>query len=311
MRIAIIDLGTNTFNLLIGEIDENKNFRKLFSNRIAVKLGENGINSGIINPIPFQRGVEAMVKINYDINAYSCKVIKAFATSAVRSAENGIDFIAKIKNETGIEVEVISGDREAELIYLGNKAAVKLNKSFSLIMDIGGGSTEFIIANENKIFWKKSFLLGAARLLDKFNPSDPIQLEEVQKIQNYWDVELFELNKALKNWAVLELIGSSGAFDSIVEMLEYRYGKMDLKSNKTEFTVDVSDFLTLNKELLKSTVKQRLAMKGLLPMRVDMIVISSLFIEYIITKYSITHFRVSGYSLKEGVIAELIKGRTI
>lgn len=307
MRIAIIDLGTNTFNLLIGEMSDQNNFRKLYSNRIAVKLGEKSINSNFIEKVPFQRGIEALVKMNYDIQSHQVDKVFAFATSAIRGAVNGNEFVYEVKKETGIEVEVISGDREADLIYLGNRAAVKMNKSLSLIMDIGGGSTEFIIANENKIYWKKSFLLGAARLLEKFNPSNPIQKSEIDKIFGYWDVELFELNKALKQFPVLELIGSSGAFDSIVEMLSFRNPSGFPDTRATEFSVDIADFFKLNEELKESTIEKRNQMKGLLPMRVDMIVISSLFIEYVLKRYSLTHFRVSSYSLKEGALMEIIK----
>ncbi|MCC6837593.1 MAG: phosphatase, partial [Bacteroidia bacterium] len=168
MRIAIIDLGTNTFNILIVDVDGNQNIKQLFQTKIPVKLGEGGINQGFIAPIPFQRGMDALIQYQLIIEEYGVDNTFAFATSAIRSARNGTDFVNIAKEKTGIEVQVISGDKEAELIYYGVRSAVNMTNDTSLIIDIGGGSTEFIIANKDQIFWKQSFLLGAARLLEIF-----------------------------------------------------------------------------------------------------------------------------------------------
>src|ERR1035437_880171 len=172
MKIAIIDLGTNTFNIFIAEILPDKTFQKLYKSKISVKLGEGGINKNHIEEKPFTRGIRALKKHKRTIERLGAEKILAFATAAIRGATNGKDFILAAKKMTGIDVHIISGEREAELIYYGVRSAVKMNHMPSLIMDIGGGSTEFIIANKNEIFWKQSFLLGVARLIEKFKPSD-------------------------------------------------------------------------------------------------------------------------------------------
>jgi len=162
MKIAVIDLGTNTFHLLVIELDKDKSWRKLLHKRITVKLGQKGINKNIIAPAPFKRGLKAFESFSEDIRKFKPKKIYAFGTAALRSASNGKDFLKILKQQFGINVTVISGKQEANLIYLGVKQAVKLGDKKSLIMDIGGGSVEFIIADARKAYWKGSYKLGAA-----------------------------------------------------------------------------------------------------------------------------------------------------
>jgi len=302
MKIAVIDLGTNTFNLLIVEKDNNGGYNRISSNRVPVKLGEGTINKGFISEIPFKRGITALKEYSKIIKEQKIEKVVALATSAIRTAKNGLDFIEKAKTEAGIQVEVIDGNKEAELIYFGNRKAVKMNYDLSLIMDIGGGSTEFIIANKNEILWKQSFLLGAARLLELIKPSDPITETECKNLFNYFDEQLIPLHEACKRHKPLELIGSSGAFDSIVDMMAGEYGSETLTDKKTEYSIDLTNYFPLAKKVIGSTYNQRLKTKGLIEMRVDMIVISCLFVEYVLTRLNLTKLRVSTYSLKEGVI---------
>src|SRR5262245_52307476 len=125
MRIAVIDLGTNTFNLLIADIGA-KGHGKVVSDRIPVKLGEGTINSGYISPGPFQRGINALSHYKELIDLHKVDIVRAFATSAIRSASNGAEFVQLAKERFGFSVEVIDGDREAELIYRGVALAVDL-----------------------------------------------------------------------------------------------------------------------------------------------------------------------------------------
>lgn len=152
-RIAVIDCGTNTFNLLIVERLRGNAYTKLFQTRLAVKLGEISINKGYIEDAALKRGVEAIGVYKEYCRQYEVSHILAFATSAIRDAKNGNDFVAEVLDRFAITIQVIEGDREAELIYFGNKEAVALTNEPSLIMDIGGGSNEFIIANKEQVFW--------------------------------------------------------------------------------------------------------------------------------------------------------------
>lgn len=302
MKIAVIDLGTNTFNLLIVELDNSAGYKKLTSNRIPVKLGEGTINKGYISDAPFERGIEALKVYAQTIKEYSVDKVVALATSAIRTAKNGLDFVKKAKEEAGIEVLVIDGDNEAELIYLGNRKAVQMNERLSLIMDIGGGSTEFIIANKDSVLWKQSFMLGAARLLELIKPSDPITPDEIRRLYTYFDEQLKPLFEACELHKPFELIGSSGAFDSIVDMMSGEYKTESLSEQKTEYGIDLMKYFPLSETIINSTYSQRLQTKGLIEMRVDMIVISCLFVNYILKSFQLKEMRASTYSLKEGVI---------
>ncbi|MDP1800981.1 MAG: phosphatase [Bacteroidota bacterium] len=306
MRLAVIDCGTNTFNLLIVEFDSQKKYSKVFNSRIPVKLGQGSINKGFIGDEPFKRGVDAMKILNNEISKYNVSKILAFATSAIRDADNGKQFIGEVKRQTNIDVEIINGDREAELIYLGNKAAVDLKDTVSLIMDIGGGSNEFILANNKDLLWKQSFPIGAARMLEKFSPSDPITIKEIADIKEHMKVQLAPLMEAAKEFMPMELIGSSGAFDSIVEIIHGELNGEPIAENKTCYDINMNDYLHVSKLIKNSTLDERKNIKGLVAMRFDMIVISCLMIDVIIKAFNIPKMRVSTYSLKEGALIDHI-----
>jgi exopolyphosphatase/guanosine-5'-triphosphate,3'-diphosphate pyrophosphatase len=306
MRLAVIDCGTNTFNLMIVDLHGHSRYSKIYNTRIPVKLGEGAINKGFIAGQPFQRGLNAIGEFKILIHDYAVEKTLAYATSAIRDASNGREFVEKIKLNFDIDTLVIDGEKEAELIYKGVKEAVHLNESISLIMDIGGGSTELIIADQDKIYWKGSFNIGAARLLAKFKPSDPINNSEIQTIEQFLFSNLEPFFEALKLFPVTELIGSSGAFDSIVEMIQGELNGEPFLQSKTEYHVDLNAYVEISKLVHQSTLKQREEIKGLVPMRFDMIVISCLMIDFILKTCGIKKMRVSTYSLKEGALKDFI-----
>jgi exopolyphosphatase/guanosine-5'-triphosphate,3'-diphosphate pyrophosphatase len=307
MRFAVIDLGTNTFNLLIGELSPNKKkFTKLFNTKIPVKLGEKSINLGYIADIPFQRGINALLKFKEFIIHYNVQNVFAFATSAIRSANNGDEFVKEAFDKTQITITIIDGNEEAELIYYGNKMAVKMTDDISLIMDIGGGSTEFILASNNTVFWKQSFLLGASRIFEKFNFSNPITRAEEIIFYDYLLIELKPLFEAIKIYYPVELIGSSGAFDSVVDMISEQFNVTQINDLQTEYDINLIQYRAISELIKKSTIEQRQKLKGLIEMRVDMIVISILLIDFVLNEIKINKLRVSTYSLKEGVISKKI-----
>ena len=302
MIFAIIDLGTNTFNLLIAERLPNSTFKKIFNTKIAVKLGQGTINKGYISDVPFQRGINALKQYQQYLLDYNVEHTYAFATSAIRSASNGKEFVTQAKKIAGISITIIDGNEEADLIYHGNKMAVNMNDQVSLIMDIGGGSTEFILANNTEIFWKKSFLLGAARLLEKFNPSDPITTIEIDYFNNYLKQELRPLFNAALTFKPHELIGSSGAFDSVVDMIAGEFDSEEINDIQTEYQINLSHYSYISQKIIGSTLKERYHVNGLIDMRVDMMVISMLLIDFILHELHLSKMRVSTFSLKEGVI---------
>lgn len=305
MRLAIIDLGTNTFTLILVEIKDS-DYSVIYRNKIAVKLGEDGISEGIIGKNAFQRGLDAIEQHKKDINAYNIDKTIAFATSAIRSTSNGTDFVNQVNQKFNVTIKIIDGDKEAELIYHGVKQAFDLGDHNSLIMDIGGGSTEFIIANNKKIIWKKSFQLGVSRLKENFKPQDPIIQSDINNLNTHFEKELVSLIDAINIHQPITLVGSSGSFDSLATMIGHKFLNKDVLFENTEFTFEMDNLNWAHQYLIDSDYQKRKNTVGISKMRAKMIVIASVFIQFIIEKSKIEKVRLSTYSLKEGVILSQI-----
>lgn len=305
-RIAILDFGTNTFNLLITEVGSGNKLHVLHTSKEAVKLGEGGITRKIITPDAFERGLKAVENHLVRVNEFGVKKIYAFATSAIREASNGKDFIQKVQEQFDIYILIIPGEREAEMIYRGVRLSCEMDENPALILDIGGGSNEFIIANRKQIFWKHSFNLGMARLLETFHPSSPISLAETEKIRTYLLHELQELFDAAAIYKPSYMIGASGSFETLFALLHHRYPGRYIKNSSSSREILYDDFLEIHEVLMKSTIEERRIMQGMEPVRVEMIVLASLFIEISLKNCGIIKIIQSDYALKEGVIAEIL-----
>ncbi len=301
MNTAVIDLGTNTFNLLIGRVEHGEIIAEHRS-KLSVKIGEGGFAEKKINEPAFQRGLEAISKHLQTIKKYEVTSIKAFATSAVRDASNGQVFVDEIHRQFGVKVSIISGDREAELICAGVRASAPFGDAPLLIMDIGGGSTEFIITEGNTIRWKESYPLGVSRILELLAPEDPISRGDLHRLHELLDTSLGNLMKALEQFPSQHLVGSSGSFDTLSELiLQGLYNKASgIKGNRYDFRL--KDYEDIHQVLLKSTLKERLSMPGMLEMRAEMMVVSSAIIDYIIRTCAINQMTLSTFALKEGVL---------
>lgn len=305
-RIAIIDLGTNTFNLLVVESAENKKAKIIFKKKLPVKLGSGGFEDKIITPEAFQRGLDALKIHKSSIDTLEVTSIHAFATSALRNASNSLEFLKTVVQETGIEVSIISGEKEAELIYAGVSRALDIGLKPQLIMDIGGGSTEFIIADNKQLFWKHSFDLGVSRILEKLTPSDPLSDSDISALENYFDIELELLFAAIEKFPVDGLIGSSGSFESLAELILVSYKSKKSLINNTFYSFRLEDLQVIHAKLIGSTRKERENMKGLVNYRIDTIPLAAAFVMYIIKRFMIKEIRLSTYALREGVMSELI-----
>jgi len=305
MRFAVLDLGTNTFNLLVADSIHHNNYKIILNTKVGVKLGEGGINKKIITEDAFLRGINAISMHMEKIAALRVDKIKAFATSAIRDATNGQEFINTLKSRFNLDVTLISGDKEAELIYYGVNQTLPVFDQLFMILDIGGGSNEFIIGNQSEILWKKSFPVGMARLLDRFHPSDPIKNEEINEIEDYLDVELLDLFEIIKIFKPGIFIGASGSFDSFVKMLISK-GDTDHKEGDVLHHISYFSMEALNNQLIASTKNDREKIAELEPVRKDMIVLASIFVMFVLKKTGIKNIYQSSYSLKEGAIFEMI-----
>jgi exopolyphosphatase/guanosine-5'-triphosphate,3'-diphosphate pyrophosphatase len=303
MIISIIDCGTNTFHLLIAEADAHS-FKILFKKNSAVKLGEGGFEKRIIAEAAFNRGVTVLKEFEKIIARYQPEKKLAYATAAIRKASNGRAFVDAAYTKTGIRIETIDGNKEAELIYFGVHQAVPLSTEKVLIMDIGGGSVEFIIANHQTLFWKQSFELGAALLLDKFKPADPLSLQDLSAIEAYLHQQLKPLlDELIHHPFIHTLIGSSGSFETFAEMISEKNNQPSSDYRfTTSFPIQLNEYLSIHQWLVHSSTAQRKGMKSIIDMRVDMIVIASILLNYVIHNSGIEKLTLSTYALKEGML---------
>ncbi|MFZ9236599.1 MAG: exopolyphosphatase [Algoriphagus sp.] len=305
-KAAVIDMGTNTFHLLLVELN-GKEFKTIYKEKIAVKLGQGGITQNQITPEAEKRAVHTLGHFKNLIDGEAINQVFAFATSAVRNATNGPDFVHKVKEQLGIQIHVISGEEEAQLIYEGIHFSGALDQRTSLMMDIGGGSVEFIIGNAQKVFWKRSFEIGGQRLLDAFHYHDPILPEEVEKLELYCGEKLQPLLEAIATYQPSGFVGASGTFDTLIDM--YYATMLQCKlTGEHVFELPVNDFYQLFQLLVTKNRAERLLIPGMIAMRVDMIVVASCLIDFILQHVQVGSIRCSHYSLKEGAVSRMLSG---
>lgn len=308
-RIAIIDLGTNTFHLLVADEHEGS-YRIVHRDRLSVMIGMGGINRGLITKDAIQRALLALQSFRNTIDKMGVERIYAYGTSALRNAANRHEVTDMIASLTGIEINLISGDNEAEFIYQGVRSALHLGRDKSLIIDIGGGSVEFILADNNRIYWKESIEIGAQRLLEKFQRHDPILSEEVEALSIFFEEKLASLNAAIEKYSPTVLVGSSGTFDTLSDIFCEAHA-IYKGPDEIETPLTLEGFFGIYNDLLTKNREQRMLIPGMIEMRVDMIVVACCLIRYILESHSFDRIRVSTYSLKEGVLASMNKAVTV
>lgn len=302
---AVIDIGTNTFHLNIAEVSKKGKLTFRYKTFDAVKLGEGGINKGFIAREAYERGIKTLMAYADVIKKYPVSQIHAIATSAVRDAANGEAFIKEVFAKTKININCVTGEQEAKLIYEGTKAAINLKKGCFLIMDIGGGSVEYIICNDEEIFWKQSFNIGAARLMDTFMKNRMLHKEDIKNIKQYLDETLLPVFLACQLFKPKVLIGTAGSFETFAEIISLKKEKIFDPENQKKFKFPNKELIKLLKKLTHSKASERENMKGIVPFRIDMIVIAALITHFVLKKTKINKTILSTYALKEGILLRL------
>lgn len=299
MKIAIIDCGTNTFTLNLFEVGPSKKFTRSLEGRHYVELAEEGIRQ--IGPKAFQRGVDAF-KAFHDFlkNDPSIKTI-AVGTAALRSASNSSEFLEAVEAVSGIRIQIIAGDKEADLIYKGVRSAAPLSPIPSLIMDIGGGSVEFILANQDRVYWAKSYPIGVAVLFKKFHRSDPINNKDILDLNDFLEQALVELIEQLSLHSIEHLIGAAGSFD----VLDSMNGAKDETALFGFISADA--FFTICQQLVDSDYEERLRTENLSSTRAKLIVMSVLLIKFIHQKTKTLNLVVSDHAMREGLVYEVLE----
>lgn len=300
MRIAVIDLGTNTFHLLIVELTDD-GFKEIHRNRQFIHLAENGITT--IGDAPYARALKTMNQFGLDIIRYGAQKVIAKGTAALRCAANGAQFIAEVKTQTGILIETISGDEEAKLIYYGVRQAVEMTEEKMLIMDIGGGSVEFIIANKNQKFWAQSFPIGVAVLFQKFHHQEPIAKSDLKALQDFLQTTLEPLKSALNEYPADILIGASGTFDVLEQAMTVNH------QSANSADIEISEFWPLHNRLIAASLDERFEMKDISNHRAKLIVVAVALVDFVLNHFQMKHIKVSNFAMKEGMIEESKQNR--
>ena len=291
---AVIDLGTNTFNLLIAEINKDE-LSVEHSSKHAVNLGMGGINSGMISRDAMQRAKQALgifAKCCTDLNVTD---IQGIGTSALRAAENRDELIHYAKSDLGIPIEIISGNMEAELIYHGVKWTFSFD-SPTLIMDIGGGSTEFIAADAKGIQKMTSMDIGVSRIFQNLNGPNEFSKEHIDSILSFLETNEKDFFSVI---SAEVMIGSSGSFETLYEVI------FEKKFPDRPQSVELPMQLLMDRLdwLINASLEKRMNNKWIVTMRKHMIPITAVKVKWIIEKVGIKTVLVSPYSLKEGVFS--------
>jgi exopolyphosphatase / guanosine-5'-triphosphate,3'-diphosphate pyrophosphatase len=298
-RIAVIDLGSNTFHLLICEISEDQSWIEIHKEREYVKLASGGIE--VIDEYSEQRAIDAMTRFVNLIKTHDVKRVRAIGTAALREAKNGLALAEKLSAITGIEIDIIDGQREAKYILGGIRSALPDLKEYGLIMDIGGGSVEFILFKGKDVAFSGSFKIGVAVLFRMFHHSDPISKVEIASLEKYIGISLFPLVKKLLKTGPYYLIGASGSFEVLNDVLPKR------ESSTHWAELDMAGISAYIDEVIHATLAERKLMKEIPDERLDYIVVAYLLIRFILRSVPPAKLYYCDYALKEGVIDEMIR----
>lgn len=293
---AVIDLGTNTFNLLIGRVEGDRITQIIHADRYPVMLGMGGINEHRITDDAYERAIHALRHFKALADQYDCHQVKGFGTSAMRDAVNGQQLINEVWETLGFAIELIDGEQEARLIYQGVQMTYEF-KQAALIMDIGGGSTEFALADENGLAQVLSLNIGVSRIYQELGKPEEFTEEQIERVYRYLDDQNRGRLDAFKSRI---LIGSSGTFETFYEMLN----RSSFKSEGRAVLLQREEFNRLLKWSIRSSYHDRMEHPWIIPIRKNMQPIAAIKVDWVIQKLGIEEIWLSPYSLKEGAILE-------
>jgi exopolyphosphatase/guanosine-5'-triphosphate,3'-diphosphate pyrophosphatase len=296
IRRAVIDLGTNTFHLLIADVSAAGAINEVYRERIFVKLASDGILT--IGEAPFMRGIKALCQYREKLDEYGVSDLQAIGTAALRTATNGAAFLREAKEKSQISIALISGDKEADYITKGVLLAVPAATERVLIMDIGGGSTEFIIADQGCVYWRQSFPLGVSVLFNGFHFSDPISEVEINALETHLEGFLKPLKVALNGFPTHHLVGAAGTFDVLAERLR----DPEASLHSTSHQLDITGFPLLYERIVRATLAERLASPDVPKERADMIVVAMVLLRFVFRMAKVDRVTVSNYAMKEGIL---------
>ena len=307
-RVAFIDIGTNTLLCLIAELQNDGGFHVLEDFAEITRLGQGVQRTGRISPDGEERSLEVLRHYLERCHYLDVQEIRAVGTSALRDAQNSDEVRARFKQELGFDVRVISGDQEATYSFLAVQQGLRLDRQELLVIDVGGGSTEFIRGSESGISQAVSINIGYVRLTEQFLHSDPVRKEECEKMAAAVERELAALPRQwLKDSSILHLVGIAGTFTTLsaVEKKLARYSHSEVHGSLLTLS-EVRQQVAL---FQAKTIAERKAIPGLEPKRADVILAGVYLIERIMTLFDSESVIVSDQGVRYGLLHECLKHR--
>ncbi len=304
--LGALDIGTNSFHLVLARPVGSDRFETLTREKEVVRLGQGGGDMKALAPDAIERGVACLRRMRLIADSYGASV-RAVATSAVREATNASLFLARAREEAGLEIEVISGIEEARLIYLGVLQAVPVYDRRVLLIDIGGGSTEVLVGEHSEVLAARSFKLGAVRLTDRFFPGGTVTPDALRTARNYVRSVLTHFERDVTEHGFDVAVGSSGTAESLAQITHAaRGGPAPTTYNCATFTraelQAALDALTRH-----GTAAERVAaVPGLEPIRADIIVAGALILDTAADMFGIDELTFSEGALRDGVLVDTL-----
>lgn len=308
-NLAVIDIGTNSFHLIVASLAKSEEFEIIEDVREVLRLSE-AIQGDLrrINPSIFSTAVETLKKFKSISDSHGAK-LRAVATSAVREAVNQNEFVSKVFYESGVEIEVIDGKEEARLVYLGISKAVPVNNKRTLMIDIGGGSTELLIGENGRILFAESLKLGAVRLSQKFFQDFVLNDEGIADCRNYVWEQLSPVAKEINKICFDMCVGSAGTTMAAGFMIDRIIRNQQTKKNiLNNYEFSAEEFFEIRSIVLNAkTVDERKKIPTMEQKRADVIPGGVIILDEIIKALGIETITISSYSLREGIIIDTLR----
>jgi exopolyphosphatase/guanosine-5'-triphosphate,3'-diphosphate pyrophosphatase len=302
LRLAAIDVGSNSLHMIVAQADADGGVTTLWRLKEMVGLGRMSFPSHHLSQEAMDRAIVTLRRFQQEAQRRQCEKILAVATSAIREAENGGDFIERARHELGLSIRVVSAREEARLISLGVRHAVDLKGGPHFIIDIGGGSVEFIVADNERAHMLESRKLGAARMTSQFIHTDPADPEELKMLLARYDKELTPIIEQVASHKPVRVLGTSGTLENLVVMS----GGEAANDGVLGGVIERGKFVRLLDDLLESRAKDRAQMRGLDDQRRDQILAGALLVNEIFRRLDIKEIRLCKAALREGILVDYL-----
>jgi exopolyphosphatase/guanosine-5'-triphosphate,3'-diphosphate pyrophosphatase len=298
--LASIDIGSNALRLTVASVDADRQFTVLENLREPVRLGADVFTQNVISEETLDRACAAMQGFRKILDARGVKWFRAVATSAVREALNKDLFLDRVMQAAGIEVDVISPEEEARLIHLAVAEKVDLDHGVSILVDIGGGSTEITLVSEGNIISTESYRMGTVRLLQLLGDRKRPEKHFNQLVQEYVGATQKRLRKEIGKRHVDRCVGTGGNIETL------GYLRRALLGKERDSILSADELDDLGRRMSSATYEQRVQQYGLRPDRADVIVPAAIILQNIVRQSGVDEVVIPHVGLKEGSLLELV-----